>query len=51
MMLYKVAFELFQFFICPFESGKFGKEGKKIHDIEYLENEESSLNEIIFHSS
>ena len=24
---------------------------KKIHDMEYLENEESSLNEIIFHSS
>ena len=25
--------------ICPFESGKCGKEGKKIQKVEYLENE------------
>ena len=25
--------------ICPFESGNCGKEGKKLHKIEYLENE------------
>ena len=36
-------------FICPFASGKCGKEGKKF---EYLENEKSFLDEIknIFHS-
>ena len=27
--------------ICPFESGKFGKEGKKLQKCEYLENENS----------
>ena len=26
--------------ICPFQSGKFGKEGKKSQKIEYLENDE-----------
>ena len=38
--------------ICPFESVKCGKEGKKSQKIEYLENEKSFLNEIknIFHS-
>ena len=38
--------------ICPFESGKCGKEGKKIQKFEYLENEKSFLDEIknIFHS-
>ena len=38
-------------FICPFESGKCGKEGKKLQNFEYLENEKS-LDEIknIFHS-
>ena len=38
--------------LCPFESGKFGKEGKKIQKFEYLENEKSVLDEIknIFHS-
>ena len=37
---------------CPFESGKFGKEGKKLQKFEYLENEKRFLNEIknIFHS-
>ena len=37
--------------ICPFESGKCGKEGKKRQKFEYLENEKSSLDEIknIFH--
>ena len=39
-------------FICPFESGNFWKEGKKLHKIEYLENEKNFLDEInnIFHS-
>ena len=38
--------------ICPFESGKCGKEGKKSKQFEYLENEKSFLGEIkkIFHS-
>ena len=37
--------------ICPFESGKFGKEGKKSQKFEYLENEKSFLDELknIFH--
>ena len=33
-------------FICPFESGKCGKEGKKLQKYEYLENEKSFLDEI-----
>ena len=39
--------------ICPFESGKYEKEGKKIQQFEYLEDEKSFLDEIknIFHSS
>ena len=39
-------------FICPFESVKCGKEGKKLQKFEYLENEKSLLDEIknIFHS-
>ena len=38
--------------IYPFESGKFGKEGKKLQKIEYLENEKTFLDQIknIFHS-
>ena len=38
--------------ICPSESGKYGKEGKKLQKFEYLENEKSFLDEIknIFHS-
>ena len=38
--------------ICPFESGKCGKKGKKLQKFEYLENEKSFLDEIknIFHS-
>ena len=38
--------------ICPFESGKCGKEGKKSQKFEYLENEKNFLDEIknIFHS-
>ena len=38
--------------ICPFESGKCGKEGKKLQKLEYLENEKSFLDEIknTFHS-
>ena len=37
---------------CPFESGKCGKEGKKLQKFEYLENEMSYLDAIksIFHS-
>ena len=39
-------------FICPFESGKCGTEGKKLQKIEYLEYEKSFLDEIksLFHS-
>ena len=38
--------------IYPFESGKCGKEGKKLQKFEYLEAEKSFLDEIksIFHS-
>ena len=38
--------------ICPFESGKCGKEGKKSQKPDYLENKKSFLDEIknIFHS-
>ena len=38
--------------IRPFESGKIGKEAKKIQKFEYLKNEKSFLDEIksIFHS-
>ena len=32
--------------ICPFESGKCGKEGKKLQKFEYLGNEKSFLDEI-----
>ena len=32
--------------MCPFESGKCGKEVKKIQKIEYLENEKCFLDEI-----
>ena len=32
--------------ICPFESGKSGKEEEKIQKFEYLENNESFLNKI-----
>ena len=32
--------------ICPFESGKSGKEEEKIQKSEYLENEKSFLDEI-----
>ena len=37
--------------ICPFKSGKCGKEGKKSQKFEYLENKKSFLDEIknIFH--
>ena len=37
--------------ICPFESGKSGKEEEKIQKFEYLENKKSFLDEIknIFH--
>ena len=33
-------------FICPFESGKCGKEKKKLLKFEYLENDKSLLDEI-----
>ena len=32
--------------ICPVESGKCGKEGKKLQKFEYLENEKSFFDEI-----
>ena len=32
--------------ICPFESGKCGKEGKKLQKFEYLENKMSVLHKI-----
>ena len=32
--------------ICPSESGKCGKEGKKLQKFEYLENKKSSFDEI-----
>ena len=32
--------------ICPFVSGKCGKEGKKLQNVEYIENEKSFLDEI-----
>ena len=32
--------------ICPFESGKCGKEGKKLQKFEYLKNEKSFSDEI-----
>ena len=37
---------------CPFESGKCGKERKKLQKFEYLKKEKSFLDEIknIFHS-
>ena len=37
--------------ICPFESEKCEKEGKKLQKFEYFENEKSFFDEInIFHS-
>ena len=38
--------------ICPFQSGKCGKEEKKLQKFEYLENERWFLDELenIFHS-
>ena len=38
--------------IFPFESGKYGKEGKKLQKFEYLENKKSFWDEVknIFHS-
>ena len=35
--------------ICPFESGKCGREGKKLQKIEYLKNEKSFFDEIKKH--
>ena len=37
-------------FICPFEYGKCGKEGKKLQRFEYLENKKSFLDEMKKHS-
>ena len=37
-------------FICPFEYGKCGKEGKKLQRLEYLENKKSFLDEMKKHS-
>ena len=65
MMKYKAVFELLQKLhlqihdiinystsICPFESRKCGKEGKKLQQFEYLENEKRFFDEIknIFYS-
>ena len=38
--------------ICPFETGKSGKEEEKIQKVEYLKNTKSFLDEMrnIFHS-
>ena len=38
--------------ICPFKSGKCGKEGKKLQKFEYYENKKSFFNEMknIFYS-
>ena len=37
---------------CPFESGKYGKEGKQLQKFEYLDNEKSFLDKIKnFHRS
>ena len=33
-------------FTCPFESGKWAEEGKKLQKCEYLENEKSFLDEM-----
>ena len=32
--------------ICPFESGRFGKEGKKLQNFKYLKNDKSFLDEM-----
>ena len=60
MMQCKAVFELIQHHdiinystsICPFESGKCGKEGKNLQKFEYLENEKSFFDQIenIVHS-
>ena len=45
MLAYSWHHKLFHF-PCPFESRKFGKEGKKLQKSEYLENKKSFLDEI-----
>ena len=40
MLIYASQFMTF----CPFQSGKCGKEEKKLQKVEYLENEKSFLN-------
>ena len=59
MVQCKAVFELFRklhmrvyAFICPFESGKCGKEEEKKQKFEYLENKKSFTDEIknIFYS-
>ena len=32
--------------MCPFVSGKFGKEGRNLQKVEYLKNEKSFLDEM-----
>ena len=46
--LCKPIYDIINYFIpiCPFESGKCGKEEQKLQKIEYLENEKSFLDEI-----
>ena len=43
---------IYSTFICPFESGKCGKEGEKSEKFEHLKNKKRFLDEIksIFHS-
>ena len=52
--LWKLTYDIINYFIfiCPFESGKWGKEGKKVQKIEYLKNKKNFSDEIksIFHS-
>ena len=45
--LWKPAHDIVNYstFICPFVSGKCGKEGKKVQKFEYLENKKSFLDE------
>ena len=35
----------YSIFICPFESGKYGKKGEKKQKFEYIEREKSFLDE------
>ena len=43
--------DIINYSICPFDSGKCGKERKKLQKFEYLENEKSFLDEMKKHFS